>query len=462
MGRPVVSEYQVKKAKKPNSGKVWHIVGRPNGKRIRAWFNSKEAAQAEATERNIAMRKLGQNAVALDAVLAETARDGATRLRPFGKTLKEAIDFYLAHLNNLRHSITAKELESRTIAEFDRRLKEEEISKKHYTSMRETLRKFVAKYGDTQISTLTGAEIKAWLASLPLVAKTRSRHFGYLNNALTIATKANALAANPLEGLEPFRVKRKTKVELLTAEEMRAFLSALDRDWVPFFSICAFTGLRREEVSRLNWTEIKLERSLIDLPAEKGKNNRRKLEQIPANLAKILKPFVREAGSIRPKKKLQHAMETAAARAKNEWKQNCLRHSFCSYAVALKGLEWTSDQADHSIAILKRDYREVVTKEDAKKYFSILVKEAESTTVSAKSTPAENFAKLLALHETKGPVPFRPTQRDYKRQEKLVSADSLSKITFDDGLFKDEADLNGFVRWILRCQAKREAGTFEP
>jgi hypothetical protein len=90
------------------------------------------------------------------------------------------------------------------------------------------------------------------------------------------------------------------------------------------------------------------------------------------------------------------------------------------------------------------------------------VKEAESTTVSAKSAPAEDFAKLLALHKAKGPVPFRPTQRDYKRQEKLVSADSLSKIAFDDGLFKDEADLNGFVRWILRCQAKREAGTLEP
>ena len=75
MGRPVVSEYKVKKAAKANSGKVWYIIGRPNGQRIRAWFSSKEAAQAEATERNIAMRKLGQNAVALDAVLAETARD---------------------------------------------------------------------------------------------------------------------------------------------------------------------------------------------------------------------------------------------------------------------------------------------------------------------------------------------------------------------------------------------------
>ena len=42
-----------------------------------------------------------------------------------------------------------------------------------------------------------------------------------------------------------------------------------------------------------------------------------------------------------------------------------------------------------------------------------------------------------------------------------MSVDSLSKIAFDDGLFRDEADLNGFVRWILRCQAKREAGTFK-
>jgi hypothetical protein len=42
--------------------------------------------------------------------------------------------------------------------------------------------------------------------------------------------------------------------------------------------------------------------------ASPWENNRRKLEEIPANLAKILKPFVREAGSTKPKKKLQHAI----------------------------------------------------------------------------------------------------------------------------------------------------------
>jgi hypothetical protein len=89
--------------------------------------------------------------------------------------------------------------------------------------MRETLRKFVLKYGDAQVATLTGAEIKEWLASLHLVAKTRSRHFGNLNNAFTIAKKANAIVANPLEGLESFRVKRKTKETRKTPRQTKTY-----------------------------------------------------------------------------------------------------------------------------------------------------------------------------------------------------------------------------------------------
>ena len=54
------------------------------------------------------------------------------------------------------------------------------------------------------------------------------------------------------------------------------------------------------------------------------------------------------------------------------WPQNVLRHSFCSYAVALRGFEWTSAQADHSVAMLRRHYWEVVSKEDARRYWEIV------------------------------------------------------------------------------------------
>jgi hypothetical protein len=39
--------------------------------------------------------------------------------------------------------------------------------------------------------------------------------------------------------------------------------------------------------------------------------------------------------------------------------------------VAAKGLEWTAIQADHDIKMLKKHYLEMVTKEDAAKYWAI-------------------------------------------------------------------------------------------
>jgi hypothetical protein len=60
MGRRSKPEFEVKKSAVPNGDLSWFIIGRPNGRRVRAWFPSKEKAQAEAKERNIKMRKLGE------------------------------------------------------------------------------------------------------------------------------------------------------------------------------------------------------------------------------------------------------------------------------------------------------------------------------------------------------------------------------------------------------------------
>jgi integrase len=141
---------------------------------------------------------------------------------------------------------------------------------------------------------------------------------------------------------------------------------------VPFFALSAFSGLRREEIIRLDWSEVKLDRNLIDLPFSKSKNRRRKLIEVTPNLADWLRSFVLEHGSVMPKKKLQLAFESAAKAAGIvPWPQNGLRHSFCSYAVALKGFEWTAAQADHSVQMLRKHYWAVVDRETAERYWAI-------------------------------------------------------------------------------------------
>jgi integrase len=129
------------------------------------------------------------------------------------------------------------------------------------------------------------------------------------------------------------------QVAILTPEQVETFLRVVDPDFLPFFCLSAFSGLRREEIIRLDWSEVKLDRNLIDLTFTKSKNRRRKLIEVSENLKQWLSPFARESGSVMPKKKLQLAFERAAeAAGVSPWPQNGLRHSFCSHAVTLRGV----------------------------------------------------------------------------------------------------------------------------
>jgi hypothetical protein len=98
MGRQLKREFRVFKTRTPNGDKSWFILGRPKDKRVRAWFPSKEKAIAEATELNLKLRRLGSAAASVDHGLIVMASEGAEILRPHGKTLRDAVDFYSAYL----------------------------------------------------------------------------------------------------------------------------------------------------------------------------------------------------------------------------------------------------------------------------------------------------------------------------------------------------------------------------
>jgi len=76
MGRRAISEFQVKQTTSPNAGRSWYIVGRPGGKRIRAWFDSKRVAEAEATQRNLSIQRFGQQAATLSGARVVSSASG--------------------------------------------------------------------------------------------------------------------------------------------------------------------------------------------------------------------------------------------------------------------------------------------------------------------------------------------------------------------------------------------------
>ena len=373
MRTPTTTLFKVKKLKKLNGKRAWMIHRRSQGKRERIYFVTEREARQEAFRRNQNIEAHGTkvNLTPEEQIFAQACM---AELAKIGKTLRDATDYFLQEFSR-PPTISGNELMDRVLNEYMRRVDAREVSIRHLEAVRETAAKFRSRFGETPIDKITAGEIKEWLEDLPLAVKTRNRHLGYVSTMFQLAvTEWDLLVKNPLTGIKKFSDPPNGRhIFVYTPEELHTVLSAVTSDWLPFFALNAFTGLRRAEVERLDWADIKLERRLIDLPFTKSKNGRRKLIQIPENLAAMLTPLAKSEGAVVQLRGINWQIRCLKQEYGLQWPPNGLRHSFCSYAVALHGFVWTAEQADHSETVLKNHYREVVTKEAAERYFNILV-----------------------------------------------------------------------------------------
>ena len=380
MGRNAKPEYDVKQATYPNSGKYWYIIGRPNGKRTRAWFDTKEAAQAEATERNLKMRKFGESAVTMSGVLANMAIECQTRLQHFNKSLSDATDYYIKHLETINRSVPLNQMTAAVLKEFQRRVQAQEISPRHCKTMRLALRRLEERLGDRASSTITGSEIKSWLSGSTWGTKTRNNLLGYFHIAFAVAIELQLLKENPLLKTKRFsssKVSKKNNPKFLAVEQLATLLRVADRQIVPYIAICSFAGLRSAECEDLDWKYVDLDRRVITVLENVSKTGEERKPPISDNLAAWLEPYVKAEGSIVSSPSVLEDLLKAAKQKANLWPwrpryQNALRKSFCSYHYEMHGsADRTSEYAGHDIRMLIKVYRHAVDHSEAVKYWQI-------------------------------------------------------------------------------------------
>src|ERR1700736_2583411 len=119
--------FEVRPSSFAKNGCKWFITGYPEGKRKKFWFKTEKDAKSAANERNAEITATGTQDQ-LPYTLRITALEGAKELEPFGKTLADAVSFYLTHLKRTTASISVAELCDRVAEEFERRLKAGEAS----------------------------------------------------------------------------------------------------------------------------------------------------------------------------------------------------------------------------------------------------------------------------------------------------------------------------------------------
>ncbi len=389
MAKPKPVGFQWKKSK-PFAGKEYRVWGYKDGKRKQYWFATEKEAKADCADRNQEREAYGSK-VNLDSEARLEAFRAAELLRPHGKTVMDAVRHYLAHLNQLSVSVPFPTLASRVREEFVRRKAANEVSDRHAKTLRETLNKLEARFGDRLASEIRTEEIREWLLALPLAAKTRNKHRGYASQVFSLALDFGYTAANPVAKIKKFRERSSEEngeKSVLSAEQTEKLFRAAPSEVIPFLTLSFFCGIRTATLNELDWSNVKYDEKRVIVPRYKGKNDLRYRVTLSDNALAWLKPHVKESGSILVRAKATNRFSKikgrpsdtatrrrilkAAAKVGIVLPDNAGRNTFISMHVAhYESIDKTALEADNSAAVIKKDYLDIVTREDAAKFWVI-------------------------------------------------------------------------------------------
>ncbi len=376
VGNTTVKLYQFKRGERTIYSLNNYLDGKRQVRQFSDYGEAKQEAQSIARRLEAGQRK----------VLNLTDDDAATYTRAvdYLKATKQALDFAakeyadafttldglatIAEAARFYKKIHAK-VKPKTIPEIVEELlaSRAKKSERHVRDLRERLGRF--KRDNTgYIANVTHNDIALWLRGLGLSARSQdnyrqaiitlfrfARKWSYLPEGVTEAEKTEAMGDDG-DG----------EIAIFTVDEMSRLLSAAGNDVLPYLALGAFAGIRTAEIVRMDWSEINFDTGYIEIKKSKAKTKGRRLIKMQPNLVEWLrkarKPFGPVTPLARPEK---HASEVVAAKLEPAiaWKRNGLRHSFCSYRMAIAQDEnVVSAEMGNSAAMVYANYRQLVTK----------------------------------------------------------------------------------------------------
>lgn len=338
------------------------------GKRSRQFFEAKKDAETFVQRKNIELLNGGAEAAQFPSALRIMSGEAARLLSPFGKTITDAVNFYLPHLQAMNRTCTFRALINELLSVKAR----DGASSRYLADLRSRLRQCATSVDDKSVAAITAREVDEWLRSLGVSATTRNNFRRVLIVAFNFALDRGYCVTNP--AAKSAKAKEiEGSVGILTVAQTARLLEAAHVELVPFIAIGAFAGLRRAELERLDWSEVDLRSALIEVKAAKAKSARRRFVKIRPNLGQWLAPYATQRGNVTPLK-YRELLDSARNAARIvEWPQNALRHGFASYNLArFKDAAALAIELGHTNAnLVFQHYRQLVRPKEATRYWQI-------------------------------------------------------------------------------------------
>ena len=339
------------------------------GKWERRFFRTKAEAETYAAQREIDLLNQGSEAMAFPTELRVMAQRAARQLAEYKKTIDDAAEFYIKHLEATTRSVPL-EAAMRELIENRRAAG---ASARYLKDLRLRLARFCNDFPGRTVADVTTADIDTWLASLNLAPVTRNTFRLRLGTLFAFGMTRRWCAENPVA--HTTRAKETDgDIEILSVAQTAQLLEAASEETLPFWAIGAFAGLRRAELERLDWSQVDFESGLIEVKARHSKTARRRLVTMqPCLQAWLARYRARRRGAVCPGNlRLRTEADRDRAGLRENWPTNALRHSFGSYHLAhFKDAAALALQMGNSPDVIFRHYRELVKPKEAARYWQI-------------------------------------------------------------------------------------------
>ena len=352
------------------------LTWRVDGQRYRVSFRAQAEAKAKRDSLLVEFENLGTKASAISDALRLEAVQCADKLKPYARSLTEAVEFYVNHLEATERSSNIQDM----VQEYLEHKEGRGRSKRHTQDLRSRLSRFGDAFPSAMASEVTSKQVDHWLSSMALAPQTLNNFRTVLNGMFNFGVKRGYLSTNPIAGVERHTVVEEAP-SILTPLELKELLGACDPRIIPFVAIGAFAGLRSAEISLLDWSEVRLDKGTIEVTSKKAKSRQRRFVKICDALAEWLQPHVKESGPVAPPN-LRKLREAAWKSVFPDRKQdNDLRHSYASYHLVLhESAPMTALQLGHGdTTMLFKHYAErILDQSEAVAYFAIKPSKAKN------------------------------------------------------------------------------------
>jgi len=225
------------------------------------------------------------------------------------------------------------------------------------------------------------AELREWINTLSKTGskmlvgpKTRNHYRTSLGTFFKWCVDNDYLSADNLllPILKPERAISTGGVEIYSPEEFQHLLDKSTDAIKTCIAISGLTGIRTAELLRLEWSDISA--THIEVGKHKAKTRSRRLIDIHETLSHFLPVKLPKSGKIWPSSETDFGdqMRDVFKAAGVKKRKNAFRHSFISYRLSLTDDEnLTSRESGNSPSMIYKNYRELVTKREAEKWFKV-------------------------------------------------------------------------------------------